>query len=110
MKIKFHGTNKEGALKIIKTGFKPNTHFAGHLEDSLEMGGSWVFMVEFPDNTPDGWQFITRAKISPERIKRLTQYRPVVRIGTQPHLTRKIDSKTEHFNLLGKPLPSFSKE
>ena len=104
MKIKFHGTNKEGALKILTSGFAPYTHFASHLEDSLKMGGSWVFMVEFPDNTSDNWQLVAQRKISPKRIKRLTQYRPIVRVGTQPHLTRKIDSEQEHKNLLGIPL------
>src|SRR3990167_4809939 len=104
MKIKFHGTNREGALKILKSGFAPNTHFAAHLEDSLEMGCSWVFMVEFPDDTSDHWQFINPLKISPKRIKRLTQYHPIVRVGTQPHLTRKMDNKIESKNLTGVPL------
>jgi len=38
--IAFHGTNKRGALAILKNGFAPYTHFAAHLEDSLEFGGS----------------------------------------------------------------------
>jgi len=106
MKIKFHGTNKVGALRIIKEGFAAYTHFAAHLEDSLEYGGSWVFMVKFQDNISDNWQFITKRKIRPERIYRLTQYRPIVRIGTQPHLTRKVDSKKESKNLDGIPISS----
>lgn len=104
MKIKFHGTNKINALKIIKNGFLKGTQFASHLEDSLEFGGSWVFMVKFPNNTTDSWQFVCKRKINPKRIFRLTQYRPIVRIGTQEHLSRKIDGKTEHYNLLGKHL------
>jgi len=99
----YHGTNKENAIKIIKEGFAVGTHFAHHLEDALEFGGSWVFMVKWK-NKPQNWQFLNKKKIPPERIHRLTQYRPIVRIGTQPHLTRKTDSMTEHFNLLGKPL------
>jgi len=104
MKIKFHGTNKKRALKIMKEGFRAGTHFACHLEDSLEFGGSWVFMVEFPNGVPDSWQFVPKRKIGTKRIKRLTQYRPIVRVGTQIHLTRKVDSKNESRNLIGIPL------
>jgi hypothetical protein len=100
MRIRWHGTNKENALKIIKNGFLPNTHFALHLEDALEMGGSWVFMVKFNDKN-ENWQFLNKKRIPKEKIVRLTQYRPIVRIGTQPHITRKIDGITEHRNLLG---------
>ena len=99
----YHGTNKENALKIIKEGFAVGTHFAHHIEECLEFGGSWVFRIEWKDK-PDNWQFLNKRHISPKRINRLTQYRPIVRIGTQPHLTRRIDSKAEHFNLLGKPI------
>ena len=101
--LAFHGTNKKGALDILKTGFAPHTHFAKNLQDSLEFGGSWVFMVWFK-NEPTNWQFLNKRRISPKRIYRLTQYRPIVRIGTQKHLTRKIDSKTENKNLIGVPL------
>ena len=103
--LAYHGTNKENALKILKNGFKPYTHFAQHLEDALEFGGSWVFRVWFK-NVPQNWQFLNKRRIKPSRIDRLTQYRPIVRIGTQPHLTRKVDSKTESKNLDGIPLKS----
>jgi hypothetical protein len=103
MVLAFHGTNKKGMLSIIQNGFKTHTHFARHLEDSLEFGGSWVFMVEFK-KIPDNWQFLNKRHIPVSKIKRLTQYRPIVRIGTQPHLTRKVDSKTESNNLTGKKL------
>jgi len=99
----YHGTNKENALKISKNGFKVGTHFASHLEDALEFGGSWIFVVKW-DHKPFNWQFLNKRIIKPNKIHRLTQYRPIVRIGTQSHLTRKIDSKTEHLNLLGKSL------
>ena len=102
-KLAFHGTNKQGALAILKTGFAPNTHFAKNLQDSLEFGGSWVFMIWFK-NVPNNWQFLNKRRIPPSRIYRLTQYRPIVRIGTQTHLTRKVDSKTESDNLTGKSL------
>src|SRR3989344_7924290 len=88
--IAYHGTNRKGALGIIKTGFKPYTHFAQHLEDALEFGGSWVFSVYFK-KVPNVWQFLNKHNIPTTKIKRLTQYRPIVRIGTQPHLTRKVD-------------------
>lgn len=99
----YHGTNKENALKIIKSGFAVGTHFAHHLEECLEFGGSWVFRIKWK-NKPDNWQFLNKRHISSKRINRLTQYRPIVRIGTQPHLTRKLDGKAEHYNLLGIPL------
>lgn len=102
-RLYFHGTNKEGVISILKNGFNKGTHFASHLEDSLEFGGSWVFMVWFNEDYKN-WQFISNKKISVSKIFRLTQYRPIVRIGTQPHLTRKIDSKIESNNLIGKPL------
>jgi len=101
--IAFHGTNKKRALAILKSGFAPYTYFAQHLESALEFGGSWVFMVSFKE-VPDTWQFLHKRRISVSKIKRLTQYRPIVRIGTQPHLTRKVDNKTESDNLKGKPL------
>jgi hypothetical protein len=90
-------------LAIIKTGFAPYTHFAKNLQDSLEFGGSWVFTVWFK-NASDNWQFMNKRRISPLKIHRLTQYRPIVRIGTQPHLTRKLDGKWESRNLKGRPL------
>lgn len=99
----YHGTNKENALKIIKGGFLPNTHFAHQLSESLEFGGSWVFRIKWKDKPPN-WQFLNKEHMSPEQIDRLTQYSPIVRIGTQPHLTRKVDSKEESQNLTGVPL------
>lgn len=99
----YHGTNKENALRIMKEGFVVGTHFAHHLEEALEFGGSWVFRVKLEDK-PLGWQFLNEKHISPERIERLTQYRPIVRIGTQPHMTRKVDNKRESRNLTGVPL------
>ena len=105
MKYKFHGTNRKIALSIIEQGyFNKGTHFAAHLEDSLEMGGSWVFIVEFDDSVSEHWQFISEDRVPLSKVKRLTQYRPIVRIGTQAHLTRKIDSKQESINLIGIPL------
>jgi hypothetical protein len=101
--IGFHGTNKENALKIIKSGFAPYTHFSRNLQDALEFGGSWVFMVKF-QRVPDNWQFLNKKLIPINRIVRLTQYRPIVRIGFQTHLTRKIDGPWEHRNLNGIPL------
>jgi len=102
-KLCFHGTNKENALKILNKGFEKGTHFAKHLEDSLEFGGSWVFMVWFKEDYKN-WQFVSNEKIPISKVFRLTQYRPIVRIGTQSHLTRKVDSKIESNNLIGKPL------
>lgn len=106
--IGYHGTNKEHALQIIENGLAPDTHFARHLEDALEFGGSWVFKVSFKQ-IPENWQFLNKRWISPKRILRLTQYRPIVRIGTQPHFTRKLDGLFEHRNLNGIPLQNLRK-
>ena len=105
----YHGTNRANALKIIKEGICVGTHFAHHLEDALEFGGSWVFRIKWEDKS-DNWQFLNMEHILPERIERLTQYQPVVRIGTQPHLTRKLDSAQESKNLDGIPLVKSNKE
>ena len=43
----WHGTDEEGSVSITKEGFRPDTYFANHLEDALEFGGPYVFMVKF---------------------------------------------------------------
>lgn len=99
----YHGTNKEHALSIITNGFAVGTHFAHHLEEALELGGSWVFRLRM-DEKPLNWQWVSSEHIPPEKIDRLTQFQPIVRVGTQPHLTRKVDSDEESRNLDGVPL------
>ena len=71
----FHGTTEKNAKKIQKEGFKKNTWFALHLEDALEFGGEYVFMVGFYDEVSlYYWQFKTKDKIPPSRIKSLKKY------------------------------------
>jgi len=76
--ICYHGTSKENAESILKTGFKQWTYFAKHLEDSLGYGGEYVFEVQFEkESLRDNWQFINHEVISPNRIVGLTKYSPV---------------------------------
>jgi len=46
-RICFHGTKRQNAYKILKTGFKKWTYFAKHLEDALGYGGKYVFEIYF---------------------------------------------------------------
>ena len=65
----YHGTIKQNAAMITKQGFARHTFFAKHLEDALGYGGEYIFVVAFDSKKlPDGWQFITRSKISPNKI------------------------------------------
>jgi hypothetical protein len=56
VKIWYHGTNMENALKIRQEGFKSGTWFASHLEDALAFGGNCVFEVALKINEEDRWQ------------------------------------------------------
>jgi len=89
MNIGFHGTNEANARKILKEGFDPDSHFAVKLEDALEFGGTWVFMVKFKSIDETNWQFTVGQHLHPNRITRLTQYNPIVRFGHQDTFTRK---------------------
>ncbi len=69
--ICYHGTNKENAGKILKTGFKLWSYFADHLENALEFGGEHIFEVCFDEegfSTGNGWQFMNRKIIFPDKI------------------------------------------
>lgn len=75
----FHGTNKKNADKILVEGFNPKTYFARHLEDALEFGGNYVFLVEFDEKkfkngAPNDWQFWIEERVMPDKIHRLTKY------------------------------------
>ena len=73
--ICYHGTSKQNAESIMKTGFKKWTYFAKHLEDSIGYGGEYVFEVQFEkDKLKDNWQFINHEVIPPSRIVGLTKY------------------------------------
>lgn len=73
MNICWHGTNEENARSIMKTGFKPWTHFAAHLEDAIAMGGPYVFAVRFRKPAPH-WQFLNKRRIPPSQIRSLTEF------------------------------------
>lgn len=75
----FHGTNEENSKQILENGFNSGTYFAHHLEDALEFGGKYVFMVEFDENKfnntdEDSWQFWIIDTVMPDKIKSLTKY------------------------------------
>lgn len=73
----FHGTTKENAESILRTGFNKESWFAFHLEDALAYGGEYVFTVKLDaeklNNEPD-WQFFTNEHIPKEKIQRLERY------------------------------------
>jgi hypothetical protein len=80
MRIWFHGTDKVAAEKIAAQGFMPNSWFAGHLEDAIEFGGSFVFMVllDYEPRIDGGWQMCVGPAVPVQAIRRLTEYVPRV--------------------------------
>lgn len=75
-KTYWHGTSKERAEKILKEGFKPWTYFAKSIEQSLFMGGEYIFGVAFQldkfkepfHKDPEAWQFMNSKWIKPDKI------------------------------------------
>ena len=67
--IMFHGTTKERAEKILKYGFRKGTFFATHLEDSLHMGGNYIFEVFFNIQPTLYWEYVCKQPISSKRIR-----------------------------------------
>ena len=83
MIVAFHGTTKQNANKILKSGFDINTYFARHLEDAIEFGGKYVFYVRFEEdafdfdiNNPEWWQFRTHEIVLPNCIWKLINFSP----------------------------------
>jgi len=71
MKTYYHGTSKENALKILKSGyFRENTYYARQSKHAVKFGGNYVFgiKVNFPKENPLGWQIIASNKILTNRI------------------------------------------
>ena len=73
--IAFHGTNKKSAIRnILKKGFKRGTYFAYEIENAVEFGGDYIFIVRFSDDStkwhgaPDRWQFHLGEVVSPNSI------------------------------------------
>lgn len=82
MQIVYHGTDEATAKKILKEGFKPGTFFAIHLEDSLGLGGNYIFEVAVESAAlpkPDkklgtDWEFIATDRVPPSQIVELKHY------------------------------------
>ena len=76
-RIYYHGTDKEAAQEILKTGFRAGTFFAENLADAIGYGGSWVFSVAISLVEEDSgrWQFTLYNALPPEKIVRLNYYR-----------------------------------
>ncbi len=76
--IVYHGTTAWKAKQILNQGFNPDTWFAIHLEDAIGYGGVWVFEVAVPSYgiPKDNWQFHMEARVPPEFVVRLSQYKP----------------------------------
>ena len=55
MNLWYHGTNAEAATLIRRTGFKPGTWFAAHLEDAIAFGGMHVFEVYLREAPTEEW-------------------------------------------------------
>jgi hypothetical protein len=89
MSIWFHGTTKKCADKILKEGFNAGTNFARHLEDSLVMGGRYIFWVFFEKDPTKCWEYICDKWIGPENILLLRRY-DVERIYQNDKLAEKI--------------------
>lgn len=77
IRICFHGTTKENAIKILDEGFNVGTFFAEHLEDALAFGGDYVFYVRFEESGfkgPVEWQFHLRDRVLQDKIWKLMRY------------------------------------
>ena len=81
MQIVYHGTDEATAKKILKTGFKPGTFFALHLEDSIGFGGTYIFEVAVEShriphtgNFDRDWEFRNSDTVPPSQIVELKHY------------------------------------
>jgi hypothetical protein len=100
MSIYYHGTTKEKADLILKSGFKEGTYFTWDLHSALVMGGMYVFGIWFKDKSPEKsyWEYITSTKIPKSRILYLKKF-SVKNIYGNPKEDRKIKQyyNDEHF-------------
>ncbi len=71
----YHGTSKENADSILKSGFRAGTYFAKHLEDAVGYGGPYVFEVVlyFPGENPP-WQHKSGDPVPSDQIFSLKRY------------------------------------
>lgn len=82
--ICYHGTSKRNVESIIKNGFNDGTHFTLDLQIALEVGGNYVFRVEFPreyilskvklNEPPNKWTFPLDKPLPEHRIMGLRRY------------------------------------
>lgn len=87
----YHGTSKENAEAILKTGFKAWTYFAKHLEDAIGFGGKYVFEVMFErELVPNDWQFMIKRKLSNKNIVTLNYYNRIICLKSNKKLKDKI--------------------
>ena len=96
----YHGTSKENADLILKTGFREQTYFAEHLEDAIGFGGPYVFAVAIQHHGHSEkrpWQYKCPEAIPPDRIRSLTNYSPQVLFKDESTKWRHI----LHFNIYG---------
>lgn len=89
--ICYHGTSQASAREILKSGFRPGTYFARHLEDALGFGGNFVFEAAFEEEKlPENWQFILSNWLSPKLIVSLVRYGAKKSIFSNEKLRNKI--------------------
>lgn len=75
----YHGTGRDNALSIMKTGFRKGTFFTPYLDSALVFGGEYVFAVwleneRIEDFGEDNWQFTIPEDWGPDRIVSLVHY------------------------------------
>jgi hypothetical protein len=75
----YHGTTEENAASILREGFREHTTFGRHLEDSLNFGGDFIFIVYFTADPTDYWEYISRVPIPVSRIYELLVIQKEVR-------------------------------
>jgi len=82
LQIVYHGTDEATAKKILKKGFNPGTFFALHLEDSVGLGGNYIFEVAVESASlpkpskklGTDWEFIATDRVPPSQIVELKHY------------------------------------
>jgi len=73
----YHGTTRENADKILKTGFRAGTYFSWDLQSALVMGGQIVLEI-FKDFDTQCWEYIIPEDIPASEIVRVATYSPQI--------------------------------
>lgn len=74
----YHGTTKENADSILKTGFRVGTYFTGFIDSALMFGGDYIFAVFFEKNLSEYWEWCNSKVIPPSKIIRLCAIHPEI--------------------------------